>query len=457
MPLGDTLRLDATVAGAADTAVTWASAVPAVATVDAAGLVTAAATGQATITATSRADPSRSAAAVITVDTVEVDLSPDSADLLLGDTLRFTAAVAGAVDGAVSWASSDTTVATVGGTGLVTARRSGTATVTATSAADPARSDAAAVRVDTVDVLVAPDSATVARGDTLRLDATVTGALDEGVDWSSRDDATATVDAAGLVTGGTPGATWVIARSDADTAVADSARIVVDDPAATVQVSPAYATVDAGASTTFTATARNRLGEVLGGAAFTWATAHADTATIAQNGTATGHAEGQTLVTALTAAVSDTARLVVLGPTSLLSTAFGRDSITAHVRAGDSVTVVVRLDLSRVSTDGDLGSVQFDLAFDPALLSFAAVDSPLNGTVTTANPDAGVFRFGFKGTQPQGANQLVLARVRFNVAANAAPGAVGRFDLTHTASPRNTAENAYPAPVSVDGLFVVEE
>src|SRR5690348_11907048 len=66
-----------------------------------------------------------------------VIVSPGTATLALGDTLRLTATVkdsTGAVltDRALTWASSDTTAATVDATGLVTARAPDTVTITAT-------------------------------------------------------------------------------------------------------------------------------------------------------------------------------------------------------------------------------------------------------------------------------------------------------------------------------------
>lgn len=69
-------------------------------------------------------------------DRVTVIVSPSSILLLAGDTVRFTAVVKDAQGATVSgkslqWSSSDTTVATVSGTGLVTAVSDGAATITA--------------------------------------------------------------------------------------------------------------------------------------------------------------------------------------------------------------------------------------------------------------------------------------------------------------------------------------
>src|SRR3954469_952482 len=70
LKVGDKVTLAASVdadAGVSDRTVTWSSSNTAVATVDASGLVTAVAGGNATIVAKSKADPNVSGAAVVTV------------------------------------------------------------------------------------------------------------------------------------------------------------------------------------------------------------------------------------------------------------------------------------------------------------------------------------------------------------------------------------------------------
>ncbi|WP_420462798.1 leucine-rich repeat domain-containing protein [Candidatus Palauibacter sp.] len=80
---------------------------------------------------------------------VSVVVAPDSAALTyLGETVRFTARVAGgtgSAGGTVRWESTDQTVVTVDGSGLVTARGNGTAEVRASAGG---ASDAAPVRVE---------------------------------------------------------------------------------------------------------------------------------------------------------------------------------------------------------------------------------------------------------------------------------------------------------------------
>ncbi len=141
--LGDTAQLTSTVLDQNGQAmqgqtVTWASSAPAVATVSASGLVTSAANGSATITAT--AGSARGSAAVTVAQAAaSLSVTPDSLVLTsLGDTARLTAEVLDAngsvVEGAaVSWASADESVAVVDSSGLVAAVANGRTTVTAAS------------------------------------------------------------------------------------------------------------------------------------------------------------------------------------------------------------------------------------------------------------------------------------------------------------------------------------
>ncbi|HKI75421.1 MAG TPA: Ig-like domain-containing protein [Pseudomonadales bacterium] len=127
----------ATISGAS---IAYSSSDTAIATVSTGGLVTGVAAGSATITATSSG---KSGTATITVNTpaptvATVTLSPSAVTLTAGNTQQLTATAKDASNATISgatftYASSDTTVATVDSSGLVTAVAAGTATITATS------------------------------------------------------------------------------------------------------------------------------------------------------------------------------------------------------------------------------------------------------------------------------------------------------------------------------------
>ena len=196
----------------AGTAVAWASSDASVAAVDASGLVTAVANGGATITATTG---SVSGSAAVTVAQVvnAVAVSPAADTLVaLGDTVRLTAEATDANGHGVvgvmefSWATSDTSVATVDATGLVTSVGTGEATVTATASGITGRAALTVVAPAPTSVAVAPDTvALTALGQTAQLSAEVrdqNGNPMPGaqVRWSSGAAAVAEVNAVGLVT-----------------------------------------------------------------------------------------------------------------------------------------------------------------------------------------------------------------------------------------------------------------
>ena len=142
MALGETVQLTATVLDpnrlpVADAVVTWTSSDPSVANVSTQGLVTAVKNGVAAITARSG---SASASIPVTVmqSVGSIAIEPTSATLMaLGETVQLTATVLDKngqpVTAAVTWSSSDVSVATVSDEGLVTAVSNGSATISARS------------------------------------------------------------------------------------------------------------------------------------------------------------------------------------------------------------------------------------------------------------------------------------------------------------------------------------
>ncbi len=122
----------------AGAAVTWVSTSVDVATVDATGLVTATGNGAATITAMS-GGASGSAAVTVDQEVTGIEVLPAGGKVSAGDTLRVTAeardangfAVAG---GEFAWTSSDSDIATVDGSGLVSGIAEGAVLITATRA-----------------------------------------------------------------------------------------------------------------------------------------------------------------------------------------------------------------------------------------------------------------------------------------------------------------------------------
>ncbi|MDH3459351.1 MAG: Ig-like domain-containing protein, partial [Gemmatimonadota bacterium] len=120
--------------------VSWASSNTGVATVNGTGLVSGVAAGSATITATSEGQSGTAAVTVTAtpVPVASVDVTPATASVAQGSTVQLTATPRDAAGNVltgrpVSWASGNTGVASVNGSGLVSGIAAGSATITATS------------------------------------------------------------------------------------------------------------------------------------------------------------------------------------------------------------------------------------------------------------------------------------------------------------------------------------
>jgi hypothetical protein len=224
--------------------VTWATSIG---TITTAGVFTAPATGgRGTITATSVADPTKSATALVTVGATSsqssgsgvsaVTVFPSPATSITGGTLTFTDTVQGTnTNKAVTWKA---LFGTITGSGAYTApAKAETDTVTATSVADPTKSASATVTVTTAaatgtvsSIAVSPASTSVATSGKFTFTAAVQGTTtDKNVTWSA---ALGTITSSGAYTApAKAGTDTVTATSVAETSKSASATVAVTAPA----------------------------------------------------------------------------------------------------------------------------------------------------------------------------------------------------------------------------------
>ncbi len=153
-----------------------------------------------------------------------VTVSPATATVVEGDTLRLTATATNAYGQVLAevefvWESGNTAVAAVDASGLVTGVGAGEVQVTATTAGVTGRAELSVVAPLPTTIAVTPDTVMlIAVGQTARLTAVVrdqAGRVIEGaaVAWSSADTAVAVVDSAGLVSAVDSGAAAVTATA----------------------------------------------------------------------------------------------------------------------------------------------------------------------------------------------------------------------------------------------------
>ena len=305
----------------AGAAVSWSSGDALVAVVDVSGLVTAAANGAVTITAT--AGSAAGTAAVTVMQRVRmVEVSPPADTVVERDTVRFEAVAVDANGHAVAgaefmWASGDTSVAVVDASGLVTGTGAGEVEITATSSGVAGRGELVVeVPVPTA-VTVAPDTMEfTALGDTVRLMAEVRdqiGRVMEGepVAWASGDTTVAAVDSAGLVKVVGSGTTTISAAAGE---VSGEAAVTVMQSAGSVVVSPPVDTVALGGTLRLVAEAFDANGHLVEGAAFTWSSSDGSVATVDASGLVRGVGEGKATLTATAGSATGTAEITVTNP-----------------------------------------------------------------------------------------------------------------------------------------------
>jgi uncharacterized protein YjdB len=211
-----------------DRAVSWTTSNAVVASVTQAGVVKALSAGTAIIAATS---DGRTGSATITVTAAPVAtiaLQPSSVTLQRSMTTTLTATLKDASGNVLSgrtiaWSSSDTTIARVSASGVVTAVRLGLATITATSEGRSAGASVSVVAGPVDHIVISPSSVDNLRaGRSVQLSATAVDANGDVVagavfTWHSSSTQVATVSASGLVTGVRTGTTTITATSSGKT------------------------------------------------------------------------------------------------------------------------------------------------------------------------------------------------------------------------------------------------
>jgi hypothetical protein len=174
--------------------------------------------------------------------------------------------------------------------------------------------DAATAPDPIVSVVVLPGSDSLYVGDSRTFAAVAVtqggdSLRDRPTTWTSSNEATATVSAAGEVTAAGVGTARIRATIEGH---ADSAMVVVrPNPVAAVSVNPPSDTIGAGWTLALSATLRDSDGQILTGRAISW-TATSAAVNVSTSGLVTGVAPGTALLIASSEGVADTAFLEVM-------------------------------------------------------------------------------------------------------------------------------------------------
>ncbi|WP_142289609.1 Ig-like domain-containing protein, partial [Gottfriedia luciferensis] len=203
-----------------------------------------------------------------------------------------------ATNKSVTWTSSDTNIATVSATGVVTGKAVGTATITATTVDGGKKAESTITILQPVTSIALNKTVlTFKVGDPdFKLEATVgpINASDKSLTWTSSNSSVATVDANGLVHAVASGSTTITAKSVLGNAVATSA-VTVAYNVSSISLNKPSLTVNIGTPSTLTATisptnATNKN--------VTWTSSDTNIATVSATGVVTGKAVGTATITA---------------------------------------------------------------------------------------------------------------------------------------------------------------
>ena len=324
--VGESRKLSATVkpSGATNKEVSWASSNESVATVDSNGNVKGLKEGSATITVTTK-DGSKTATCKVTVSkpvstiaVTGVSLNKTSLSLTVGESQSLSATVSpsNASDKSVSWKSSNTSVATVDGSGNVKAVKAGTAKVTVTTK-DGSKTATCNVTVKSSSVAVTSISLNkkdlyLSEGESEKLIVTFnpSDATNKEVTWESDTPSKATVDNNGNVKAVKAGTATITVTTKDGSRIA---RCLVHVSAAVinvtgVSVSPTSVTLAEGERKELTATVKPSNATKK---SVTWTSSNTTVATVSTSGLVTAKSAGTATITVTTVDGSYTAKCTV--------------------------------------------------------------------------------------------------------------------------------------------------
>jgi uncharacterized protein YjdB len=418
--------------------VMWASEDATIASVSQTGVVTGVRVGSVLIAASARGQDAFARLTITPAPVVNVRLSTANQAMFVGDTVRLSAET---LDGAgnvlgrpVTWSTSNETVASVTGNGLVSAISPGGAIITATS---EGRSAVASITVSPIAVAridISPGDNNVVVGQTTQLTAELrdaAGALvtDRLIAWSSSDALVATVTSQGVVTAVSPGSALITAAVDGKSA--SVGVIVTARPASAVILSPGQITIFSGQSLQLGALVTDDRGQVLTGRTITFRSSNPLIATVSNVGVVTGLAAGTVTITASSEGASGTATITVT-PEPIASLAVSPATATLWVGQPLQLSII-----ARSATGQSLSLTGRSVSWSTSTPSITSVGN--GGLVTALAPGTGIVVVTVDGRQASATLTVKIVPVATVVVSPATATLFIGGTTTLTATPKDSA------------------
>ncbi len=323
--------------------------------------------------------------------TSSVEITPANPSVPIGVTQQFTATAAQSngtstdVTTQVTWTSSNTSVATVNGSGVAIGLKPGTTTITATFEKTSGSTTLTVTSATLSSISVTPTNPSIPLGFNLRLRATgtfldgTTFDMSTQVIWTSSNSSVATVDSIGIVRGIGLGTATITATSENLSGI--TTVIVTRATLTSISISPADPSIPgtpAGITEQFTATGAFSDGTNLDiSKQIAWSSSKPSVATISITGLATSVAPGISVITATFQAISGSTTLTV---TSAGLTSLSVTPTNAQVRQGNTQQFMA----VGTYSDGTNRDITSQVTWRSDNIGLAGVDS--TGLATAVSP-----------------------------------------------------------------------
>jgi uncharacterized protein YjdB len=318
--------------------VRWTSTDSRYVSVTSTGVATAVKPGNAKIVAAAGAKAADTAAVTVSAAAIaSLSITPSTQTLNSGHNVQLSAYAKDAAGNELTgrtlgWSSSVEGVATVSTTGVVTASKVGTTTITATSEGISGSATVHVAPGGIATITVAPGSVGLLAGKTQQLSAslqdhagnTVSG---HNVSWSSANNSIASVSTGGMLTALHTGSTTISATANG---VTGHASVVVSAGAVSaIAVSPSSMSLADGGTQQLAARLTDASGNTLN-QNVAWSSSNSSVATVSSSGAVTARQAGRATITAAAGGASGSSSLTVAaGAVSSVSVSPGSSSIVA--------------------------------------------------------------------------------------------------------------------------------